>query len=209
MDTLAALEAALRESPDDSALLAAITDYFLERNDLRGEYIQAVLAGDKATHTRLYAAHCVEWVAPLAFDSSVRLIGWHYCWLTGVRLNFPSDEQIDGLRQLPLLRSLEIGDFRPEAEFDPMLGWLGDALVTRLIASGIIDRLDTLRFDDAGITDEGAVALAACPAVAKLRDLKLHRCQVSEIGLDALTRVGHWNVGEQNLTPWRDRPDVL
>jgi uncharacterized protein (TIGR02996 family) len=66
----------------------------------------------------------------------------------------------------------------------------GDAGVDELIASGLIDRLHGLDLCRCGITDEGAQALAVCPAVQRLEYLHLDNNLLSPIGLDALAAVG-------------------
>ncbi len=66
----------------------------------------------------------------------------------------------------------------------------GDAGVDELVASGMIDRLQGLDLCRCGITDEGAQALAACPAAQRLEYLHLDNNLLSPIGLDALAAVG-------------------
>ena len=55
-----------------------------------------------------------------------------------------------------------------------------------LVASGLIGRLEGLDLCRCGITDDGAQALAACPAVRKLKYLYLDNNLLSPVGLDAM-----------------------
>jgi uncharacterized protein (TIGR02996 family) len=66
----------------------------------------------------------------------------------------------------------------------------GDAGVEELVASGLIDRLQGLDLCRCGITDDGAQALAACPAVRRLEYLHLDNNLLSLVGIDALAAVG-------------------
>ncbi|OWK45135.1 TIGR02996 domain-containing protein [Fimbriiglobus ruber] len=66
----------------------------------------------------------------------------------------------------------------------------GDVGIDELIASGLIDRLRGLDLTGCGITDDGAQELAVCPAVSRLKYLRVDDNQLSPVGIDALAGVG-------------------
>lgn len=66
----------------------------------------------------------------------------------------------------------------------------GDAGVEELIASGMLARLKGLDLCRCEITDDGARALAAHPAVANLEYLHLDNNLLSPVGIEALAAVG-------------------
>jgi hypothetical protein len=85
----------------------------------------------------------------------------------------------------------------------------GDAGVVELIASGLINRLHGLDLCWCRITDEGAMALAACEAVGRLEYLHLGNNYLSEAGIDALASAGV-QVSRQQLfaEDWNPDEDV-
>lgn len=67
---------------------------------------------------------------------------------------------------------------------------VGDAVVDPLVRSGLLRRPVRLNLSAAGITDEGAEALARCPDVPRLPELLLPDNFLSPVGIEALARVG-------------------
>lgn len=78
---------------------------------------------------------------------------------------------------------------------------LGDAGVSALLASGLVDRLAGLDLCRCGITDDGARMLAAHPSVPRLEYLRLADNHLSPMGIADLAAVGVTVSEQQNLGP--------
>jgi hypothetical protein len=214
-DTLAALEAALRQSPDDPALLDAVTDYFLDHDDPRGQYLplsrRIESDGNALTEldwhrlrdqaARLLYRHRDDWLGPLRFlGERVTVTQFHHCWPTAAMATDVYPDLLAALLASPLLVRLNVtpaGD-RP-----------GDEGVERLLVSGLVGRLTDLSLNNFGVTDFGAELLAADPGVRQLRGLSLWGNHISPIGTDALIRgvgLSALTLGSQNLLPGRLLP---
>jgi hypothetical protein len=211
-DTRSALEAAMAADPDDAAVLSALADFYLEAGDPRGEYLRLALAARSAdappaererltdAADRVWADHWVGWLGPLAaFAEDLLPLDWHFCWVRGVQTAVLTPAFLAAAATSPLLTALVV---RPDDPAD-----VGDDGVDRLVRSGLIDRLTSLELINCGITDDGAAALAACPAVARLKALRLGDNLLSPMGLYALDQVGHSDVGPQQFVPGPFDPD--
>ncbi len=66
-----------------------------------------------------------------------------------------------------------------------------DGSIDTLLSTGMISRLKRLDLSRNIITDDGALALAAHPDVAKLEYLSLDKNLLTAIGIEALAAVGH------------------
>lgn len=83
----------------------------------------------------------------------------------------------------------------------------GDVIADELIRSGLISKLRLLNLSHCHVTDDGAVSLAACPDVRRLKSLSLDDNLLSPIGLEALAAVG-FIVGPQLWDAGRGRAYV-
>jgi uncharacterized protein (TIGR02996 family) len=84
----------------------------------------------------------------------------------------------------------------------------GDAGVEELIASGLINRLKGLDLSGCRITDEGAMMLARCEAVGRLKYLHLNNNHLSMAGIDALAAAGVQVGGRQLFVDWEALGDI-
>jgi uncharacterized protein (TIGR02996 family) len=82
----------------------------------------------------------------------------------------------------------------------PHLGWLthlqlrgcdgGDAMISDVIASGVLERLKVLDLRHGLVTDKGARRLAACPHTRNLQTLDLINNRLTETGVESLRAAG-------------------
>lgn len=119
-------------------------------------------------------------------------------------------------RSLARLTQLALDEYYPHRDFDPHDDepvWLADfcasplsltlqdlaivdlnfddGSIDTLLSTGMIGRLKRLDLRKNGITDDGALALAAHPDVRKLKYLNLESNLLSAVGIEALATVGH------------------
>lgn len=89
-----------------------------------------------------------------------------------------------------LLRLFSFLATTPVRDVELHLVSLGDAVVDPLVRSGLLRRPVRLNLSAAGITDEGAEALARCPDVPRLPELLLPYNYLSPVGLATLEQAG-------------------
>ena len=220
--SVAALEAALAASPDDPLLLAAFADALADAGDSRGEFVRLQLAHDDpgcanrpAVERRLrslWLAHSGGWITP-----DVRQLGKAGFYsqegavpLLRVKVMRPwAGAVVAGSPLRWLLRGVRLDDVSRWAEapaeaeqfFDALArsrvrtlavctDRFGDGGLADLLASDLFARLTELHLPGCGITDSGADALATHPHTPKLRPLDLDANLLSPVGHGWLAAVG-------------------
>lgn len=219
MNSVAALETALANAPDDRLVYAAYADALADADDPRGEFHHLLMrlddmsAGPEAVRTerqlhRLWDAHKADWL-PAGLRSWCK-VGFYR--LDGavplVRTGHPTDGVADELMASPvwwLLRGLVVdvaSDPAGVPEFFSRFATsrvrtltvsdasYGDGLIDLLVSSSWLDRLTALHLLGCYVTDAGAFALAAHPRTPHLRPLDLDSNRVSHVGIAALAEVG-------------------
>jgi hypothetical protein len=119
-DTLTTLEAAFVESPKDLTLLAAITDYLLDRDDPRGEYLQYIreaVFGAQGAEYRVRGPHVaglrerdgLSWIGVSPSDVSfVTAPHWYYIWPKSLIIYRIQDDLSARLRPGPFVEALHV-----------------------------------------------------------------------------------------------------
>ena len=215
--SLATLEAALANAPDDPLVLAAFADALTDAGDPRGDFLRLQAAVDKGSVDRaagekelrkLWRANAGGWSA-----TSGGRIG--YYTLEGAcpvaRLWALADRTAADLAAGParwLVRGVWVVEVERNHSWRVAFGRLfdalvrsrvhtlrvgvtvGDGLVDLLLDSGFYGRLTELYLPDCGVTDHAAEALAADSHTPRLKVLDLDSNQLSHVGVGALAAVG-------------------
>ncbi len=216
MNSVAALEAALVNAPDDPLVYAAYADALADADDPRGGFhhllmrLDSMAVGPELIRTerelhRLWDPHKRDWLLPTRrrfakvgfyrLDGAVPLVNTAH----------PTAALADELAASPvwwLLRGLRV---EGEPDVPGFLGRFvrsrvrtlqvvgagsGDAVIELLVSTGWLDRLTELHLPGCRVTDDGALALAAHPRTPHLRPLDLDSNRLSHVGVAALAEVG-------------------
>jgi uncharacterized protein (TIGR02996 family) len=167
----------------------------------------------------LLRRHEAEWLGPLApyvvgdqFPGEPHVeLDWHRGWPYSALVD-PTSYILDAITQtdrMRLLRRCRVVDPNCSREWAQHIELLFQVLVNTavaflyveryaiadrgvdsLIATGLITPLNELHLVGCEITDDGALALAACPDVRRLKSLTLDGNLISPIGVAALAEVG-------------------
>ena len=188
-----AIEARLRQQPDDWEAWLVYGDWLTERGDIRGRRIAlahqietAPLPPPARNALRREAAaidraHGPAWRAEIVLPEGARPV-WRCGFVVGVKLRWDPEtlDAIDRLKAHPAARLLLALDLSAKR--------IGVRGTERLARSGALRGIRALHLRTNRIGDRGAAALAASDAAAGLAILDVSDNNLTRAGIDALCR---------------------
>ncbi len=210
-NSVAAIEARLLDDPDDEAAWRAYSPWLRAIGDPRGEWIALAAFADKPPEREWIAARLTEQLASWTpFALWTRDCVFHHGFVVAATMHIAGRSDARMLaetmndRRSRLLGSLRLTfDSRttPRSLIALERAALGRLRVLRSTHHGRGNRvamalapqrvlnLRVLDLRRSGLTDEGLVALAGCPALRGLRELHLQNNRITARGVVALAQV--------------------